>query len=129
MVALAAALPGQKSADLGSGDGRVVIALAKEGAETHGFEIDPKLVKEARKNIREEGLEGKAFIHQQDFFEADLSDFDILTIYGITSIMGPLEEKLRSELKPGARVISNFFSFPNWEYEVKVAEVYVYRQP
>jgi ribosomal protein L11 methylase PrmA len=129
MVALAAALPGQRSADLGSGDGRVVIALAREGAEAHGFEIDPKLVMEARKNIREEGLEGKAFIHQQDFFEADLSDFEILTIYGITSIMGPLEEKLRSELKPGARVISNFFSFPNWEHEVKVAEVYVYKQP
>jgi len=129
MVALAAVLPGQKAADLGSGDGRIVIALAKEGAEAHGFEIDYRLAKEARKKIHEEGLENRAFIHQQDFFKADLGDFDILTVYGITSIMGPLEGKLRSELKPGARVISNFFSFPTWEHEVKVGEVYVYRQP
>jgi cyclopropane fatty-acyl-phospholipid synthase-like methyltransferase len=129
MVALAAVLPGQRVADLGAGDGRVLIALAKEGAEAHGFEIEPKLAAQARANIRKEGLEGKAFVHQKNFFEADLSDFEVLTIYGITSIMRPLEEKLRSELKPGARVISNFFTFPTWEQEEKVGDVYVYRQP
>jgi len=129
MIGLAAILQGQKAADLGSGDGRVVIALAKEGAEAHGFEIDYKLVNEARKKIHEEGLENKAFIHNLDFFKVDLSNFDILTIYGITSIMSPLEEKLRSELKSGAKVISNFFTFPNWGHEVKVSEVYLYRQP
>jgi len=129
MVALAAVLPGQKVADLGAGDGRVVIALAKEGAEAHGFEIEAKLVAQARTKIRQKGLKDKAFIHQGDFFEADLSDFEVLTIYGITSIMGPLEKKLRSELKPGARVISNFFTFPTWEHEEKVGDVYVYKQP
>ncbi len=129
MVALAAVLPGQKVADLGAGDGRVVIALAKEGAEAHGFEIDSKLVAQARANIRKEGLQDKAFVHQEDFFKADLSDFEVLTIYGITSIMGPLEEKLRAELKPGTRVISNFFTFPTWGHEEKVGEVYLYRQP
>lgn len=128
MIRLAEIVPGQKTADLGAGDGRVVIAMAKEGAIAHGFEIDPKLVKEARKNIKNENLEERALIHHEDFFKADLSSFDILTIYGITSIMGPLEEKLKAELKAGTKIISNFFSFPSWEYEEKAGEIYVYRQ-
>ncbi len=128
MIELSRITPGQKAADLGSGDGRVVIALAQLGAEAHGYEIDPSLVAKSLQNIKSANLSDKAFIHQEDFFEADLSQYEVLTIYGITSIMRPLEEKLRAELKPGARVISNYFTFPNWEEEEKEGEIYVYRQ-
>ena len=128
MVELSQVKPGQKTLDLGSGDGRVVIAMAKAGAEAHGFEVDPKLVEESKKNIANEGLEGKAFIHNKSFWDGDLRDFDVITVYGITSIMGRLEGKLKQELKDGAKIVSNYFTFPNWKPEEVKEKVYLYRK-
>jgi len=128
MMELAQIRKGIKAADLGSGDGRVVIALAQAGAEAHGFEIDRKLVAESRKKIKEAGLEGKAFIHHQSFWDSNLAGFEVITIYGITSIMEKLEKKLKTELKNGARVISNYFTFPSWEHNEKRERVYLYRK-
>jgi cyclopropane fatty-acyl-phospholipid synthase-like methyltransferase len=128
MIELSSVKPGQKTLDLGSGDGRVVIAMAKAGAEAHGFEVDPKLIEEARKNIAEEGLEGKAFIHSKNFWDGDLGEYDVVTVYGITSIMGRLEAKLKNELRPNAKVVSNYFTFPNWEPEEVKEKVYLYKK-
>jgi len=126
MLELAAVQPGQKTADLGSGDGRVVIAMAKAGAEAHGFEINPKLITEARENIAEEGLENKAFIHDMNFWDCDLSQYDIVSVYGITSIMERLEKKCLAEMKTGAKVVSNYFTFPNWTPSLVKEKVYLY---
>lgn len=128
MVELAEIRPGIKAADLGSGDGRVIIALAQAGAEAHGFEVNRKLVVESRKKIKEAGLENKAFVHQQNFWDTDLADFEIITLYGITSIMERLENKLKRELKTGAKVISNYFTFPSWDHNEKREKVYLYRK-
>lgn len=128
MIELSSVKPGQKTLDLGSGDGRVVIAMAKAGAEAHGFEVDPKLIEEARKNIAEEGLEGKAFIYSKNFWDGDLGEYDVVTVYGITSIMGRLEAKLKNELRPNAKVVSNYFTFPNWEPEEVKEKVYLYKK-
>lgn len=129
MMELTGKINGLKAADLGSGDGRVVIELAKAGAkEVHGFEINPKLVLEAARKIEEAGLDGQVFIHLKDFFEADLNDFDVITGYWITSIMGKLEEKLQQELKPGSIVVSNYFTFPNWPHVQKQGSIYVYKK-
>ena len=59
MAEVADVQPGDRAVDLGSGDGRVVIALALRGAEAHGFEVNPILVAVSRRKIREQGLEGK----------------------------------------------------------------------
>lgn len=126
MMSLAGDLTGLKVADLGSGDGRVVREMAKRGAEAHGFEISSKLAKEAREKIKEEGLAGKAFIHQKDLFEVDVSQYDLITGYWITSMMESLEEKLLAEMKSGSRVISNYFTFPNWKPQKKDGSIYVY---
>jgi len=119
--------PGEKVVDLGSGDGILVIALAKAGAETHGYEINPFLVWKARKNISKAKIENKAFIHWKSFWQEDLSDFDVVVIYGINYIMGRLEKKLRGELKKDARVISNAFNLPNWPQIKKEDGVYLYK--
>ncbi|MGI5828247.1 MAG: SAM-dependent methyltransferase [Patescibacteria group bacterium] len=126
MIELCAVKPGQKTADLGSGDGRVVIALAQRGAEAHGFEIEPERVELAKKNIRKAGLEGKAFIHQANFWDVNLSQFDIITVYGITGIMDRLETKLKKELRNGSKVISNYFTFPTWRHKILKDDVYLY---
>ena len=119
--------PGQKVADLGSGDGRVVIAMARRGAEAHGYDNDPLLILLARRNIRRAGLSGKAFIHWKNLWKTDLSSFNAITVYGIPYMMKPLKEKLRKEMRPGSKVISNAFPFPQWQEDAKNEGVYLYQ--
>ncbi len=128
MVELASPLQGKKTIDLGAGDGRVVIAFAKNGAQAMGIEIDPGRAQTAMGNIRDAGLDGKAVIHNRSFWETDLSDCDIITLYGITSIMERLEIKIDQEGKPGLLIISNTFTFPHWTPILERENVYVYRK-
>ena len=128
IIAIAKIKPGMKAADLGSGDGRIVIALAKAGAEAHGYEINPLLVWLSRLKIRKEKLENKAFIHWKSFWRCDFTCFDVVTIYGINYIMKNLEKKLQRELQSGAKVISNAFTFPNWIPTHKEDRIYLYKK-
>ena len=127
MVELANIKPAEIAVDLGSGDGRLVIALAKAGAKAHGYEINPLLVLLAKRNIRKAKLEGRAFIHFKNFWKEDFSRFDVVTIFGIGYAMESLERKLKKELKNGARVVSNAFPFPNWQYTKKEDAAFLYR--
>ncbi|MEK7519881.1 MAG: methyltransferase domain-containing protein [Patescibacteria group bacterium] len=128
MVALADLKPGEKSVDLGAGDGKIVIAFARAGAEAHGYEINPFLVWQARRTIKKAGLSGRAFMHRRSFWKEDMARFDVVTLYGITYIMQGLEEKLGRELKSGARAISNYFSFPAWQPTRKEGRLLLYRK-
>lgn len=114
MVALATLQPGERVADLGSGDGRIVVAFARAGAEAHGYESNLFLVLIARRKIRKTRLGNIAHVHWANFWKVDLSPFNVVTIYGMPYLMKPLERKLQAELHPGARVLSNYFEFPNW---------------
>lgn len=117
MTVLAQIQPGEKLADLGSGDGRLLIAAAKAGAIAHGFEINPILIWWARYKIKKAGLSGTAFVHWKNFWLADFSQYQIVMVFGITGIMDQLETKLKKELPLDARVISNIFIFKNWPHE------------
>ena len=128
MIKFADIKAGDKAADLGSGDGRLIIALAKAGAEAHGYEISPFLVRLAKKNIIKAELENKAFIHWKNLWNEDFSKFNIITIYGMGHMMKKLEFKLKKELKPGSRIISNAFTFPTWQPSKKEKNVYLYEQ-
>lgn len=128
MISLAEANPAKKAVDVGSGDGRLVIAMAKAGTEAHGYEINPFLVLLSRRNIKKAGLSGRAFVHWKNFWNEDFSSFDIVTVYGISYMMKKLEAKLKKELKPNARVISNYFTFSDWQYAQREDNVYLYLQ-
>lgn len=117
---------GEKAVDLGSGDGRVVIALAKAGALAYGYEINPFLAVRSRKMIKKLGLEKRAFIFQKNFWHEDLSQFDAVAVYGTHHIMKKLEVKLKKELKQNARVALSAFSFPSWECVKKEDGVSLY---
>ena len=119
---------GEKAADLGSGDGRIVIALAKAGAEAHGYEISPLLVLWSRYRIHKAGLSDEATIHWKSFWRQDYASFNVVTVFGVTRMMKPLEAKLRAELKPGSRVIANLFPLPTWPHSKKEGSVYIYEQ-
>lgn len=117
---------GQKIADLGAGDGRILIACAKKGAKAYGFEINPFLAWKAKLKIKREKVQELAICQRKSFWHQDFSSFDVVFIYGITHIMKRLEKKLQKELKPGAKVVCFIFPFPNWQSIMKENGVYVY---
>jgi len=103
-------------ADVGSGDGSVIFAALKAGVgRADGFEIDPLLIRRSRKRAERNGYGARATFHHADFWKADLSPYTVVFIFQIPYAMPRLEEKLMAELKPGTRVISNTFRFPNWK--------------
>jgi ribosomal protein L11 methylase PrmA len=117
----------EKAVDLGSGDGRIVIAFAQTGIETHGFEIDEKLRKLSQENIKKAGLTN-AFIHYKDFWQEDLSPFDIICCYPMPTVMGRLEDKLKQELRPGSRIVLNYFPFLHWKEKQIKDNIYLYEK-
>jgi outer membrane protein assembly factor BamB/precorrin-6B methylase 2 len=97
--------------DLGSGDGRIVVAAAKTFAcKAIGVEVDKQLVEQSKENVRTAGVESLVQISQADLFEQDLSRADVVALYLPTNLMDRLLPQLE-KLKPGARVISHFFKF------------------
>ena len=123
---LAAAKPGEKVVDLGSGNGKIVITFAKDGIESHGYEINPLLVWFSRRKIKKLGLQEKAFIHRESFWKANLSEFDVIILFTLPHIMRALVPKIKRELKPGARVVANAYGFQGVEPIKKENQVFLY---
>jgi len=97
--------------DLGSGDGRIVIAAAKRfGARGVGIEIEPELVKEAREAAKAAGVAGRVKFIEQDLFKADISRATVVTLYLFTKMNERLKPRLLRELKPGTRVVAYQFN-------------------
>lgn len=119
---------GLRVADIGAGDGRIVTAFAKSGADAVGIEHNFGLAWLARRKIRAAHLEEKASIRCVDLWKTDFSSFDVVVVFGITHIMPKLEKKLLAELKPGARVYSVVFTFPNWKPSWEEGGLYEYRK-
>ena len=107
--------PGDRAIDVGSGDGRLVIEMAKKGAVAQGIEINPLLVMWSNYKIKKAGLGHLAKIQWKNQWRQNFEEFDKVSVYGIPYIMSELEEKLRKELKPGSLVVSNAFPFPTWK--------------
>ncbi|MEK7648739.1 MAG: class I SAM-dependent methyltransferase [Patescibacteria group bacterium] len=128
MLRLANIKPGQRSADLGSGDGRIVCAFASQGADAVGYEINPMLAWYSRLKMGRKRFSGSAQAIIGDFMQHDLSGYDVITAYLMPAFMVKLEPKLLRELKPGSRVVSNSFIFPHWKPIAHEGHVYVYEK-
>jgi SAM-dependent methyltransferase len=101
--------------DLGSGDGRILIAAARDrGARGVGLEIDPALVVQSTERARRLGLADRLTFRQQDLFEADLSPATVVTLYLSPDLNRRLRPKLLSELRPGSRIVSHSFDMGDW---------------
>ena len=101
--------------DLGSGDGRIPIMAAKEfGARGVGIEIDPALVTLAQLNAREAGVEDKVEFRHGDMYAADVRSATVVTLFLHPGPNLKLREKLRSDLPPGARVVSYVWDMGSW---------------
>lgn len=97
--------------DLGSGDGRLVLAAALRGAQAYGIEIDPLRVWYSRLWIRMLRLGGKAKILKQDMFTVDYSNATVVNLFLLHKTNKALQQKLLKELRPGTRVVAYGFGF------------------
>ena len=105
--------------DLGSGDGRTVIAAAKRGATAIGIEFNPDMVELSKKNAEKAGVSAKAKFIKADLFEADLSQATVITMFLLPEINLKLRPRLL-DLKPGTRIVSNTFTMGDWEPDSEV---------
>jgi SAM-dependent methyltransferase len=99
--------------DLGSGDGRLVIAAAKRGARALGIEYNLDMVELSRQNAAKEGVSDKAAFIKADLFESDFSQATVITMFLLPDLNMRLRPKIL-DLKPGTRIVSNSFSMGAW---------------
>ena len=135
MLRLARVGPGDVVYDLGSGDGRIVIMAAqKYGARGVGIEIQPRLVEISRQVAREGEVADRVRFIEGDLFAADISEATVVTLYLSPGVNRRLEAKLKSELRPGARIVSHQFTIGGWPPETTVraedgTDLYLWRIP
>jgi SAM-dependent methyltransferase len=120
--------------DLGSGDGRIVIAAARTyGARGVGIELDPKLVEQARRNARQAGVADRVRFIEGDIFEEDIAPATVVTLYLLSSINEKLRPRLLRDLRPGTRIVSHWFRMGDWEPDVSATvdkhPVWLWRVP
>ena len=114
MLDVAKVTAGDLVVDLGSGDGRSVIAAAKRGAKAVGFEYNADMVDLSRKLATEAGVADKATFVQGDMYQADFSDATVLALFLLPANLEKLKDKILA-LKPGTRMVVNTFTVPDWE--------------
>ena len=127
MIKLAKIKKGDKVADLGSGDGRVVIELAKHGAEAHGYEINPLLVLWSCRKIKKLGLKN-AHIHWKNFWKINFRQFNKIILFQVYYIMKKLEKKIKKEALPGTKIVSNQWKFPTLSLIKKQGKIQLYKR-
>ena len=120
MLELAAVDDGDVVYDLGSGDGRIVIAAAREyGSRAVGIEIHPELVERSEAAAREAGVDELVRFEQVDFFEADIREATVVAIYLHPKVNRRLKPLFLEQLEPGTRVVSHRFEIPGWRPDRK----------
>ncbi len=113
MLDLAKVTPQDLVMDLGSGDGRNIIAAARRGARALGVEYNPDLVELSRTRARDAGVEGRATFAQGDMYEADISKATVLALFLLPSNLDKLKDKFLA-LRPGTRIVLNTFAVSGW---------------
>lgn len=116
--------------DLGSGDGRILIAAAKDrDTRGIGIDIDPLRIADAMEYAGWSGVEYLVDFIEEDIFNADFSEATVVTLYLLQSINVQLRPQLLSQLRPGSRIISHAFDMGDWEADerLKLSGVNIYK--
>jgi SAM-dependent methyltransferase len=123
IMQLARVGPGDYVVDLGSGDGRMVIAAVAKYKARGGFGVDisPMMITLSNQNAAKAGVADRVSFYERDLFATDVSEATVVTVYLLPSIMGKVEKKLLAELRPGTRVVVHDFPFPSWKADKVIA--------
>ena len=123
ILALAEVGRGDFVVDLGSGDGRIVIAAVAKYHARGGFGVDisPAMVALSKENAAKAGVGDRVRFYQRDLFETDVREASVVTVYLLPGAMADVGRKLRAELRPGTRVVAHDFPFPDWGPERTLA--------
>lgn len=101
--------------DLGCGDGRIVIAAAKQfGARGVGVDIDPVRIRESMANARQAGVDALVTFRVEDALRVDVSPATVVTLYLLAESNVKLRPILSRQLRPGARIVSHNFAMGDW---------------
>ncbi len=124
MVKLAGLQDGSTAADLGSGDGRIVLEAVRSnpGVRGWGVDIDAKLVERSNAIAAEQGLSGRARFYQRNAFDADLRKVDVIFLWLLPELQRLLRTKILAEARPGTRVVAHYTDMGSWLPDEKVEE-------
>jgi SAM-dependent methyltransferase len=134
MLSLARLQPDDYVIDLGSGDGRILIAAARSnGAHGLGVDIDPAAVAQATRNAQNAGVTGLVTFRRQDLFQTPLQQADVLTLYLTAEVNLRLRPRILAQMRPGTRVVSHDFDMGDWHYDQRqragAANVFLWTVP
>jgi protein-L-isoaspartate O-methyltransferase len=120
MLEFAQTRPSDVVVDLGSGDGRIVIAAAQKfGARGMGIEIDAGLVQKSRENAKRAGVADRVSFVQDDVLAADISGASVVTVYLLPGLINRLQPIFLRQLQPGTRVVSHAFTMAGWQPDAR----------
>jgi SAM-dependent methyltransferase len=120
MLELAQVGPQDYVIDLGSGDGRIVIAAAKKReARGLGVDIDGALVSESRRQAQRQGVDGRVEFQTGNLLHADIGRASVVTMYLYPGLMMQMRPRLIAELKPGTRIVSHEFGMEDWRPDAR----------
>ena len=120
MLEIAKVTPADYVIDLGSGDGRNIIAAAKLGARGHGVEFNPDMVALSRRLAREAGVADKAQFVEGDMYAADISKATVMALFLLPVNLNKLAPKFL-DLAPGSRIVANTFGIDGWEPDFRTS--------
>jgi hypothetical protein len=134
MLAMAEVRPDDEVIDLGSGDGRILIAAARShGAHGLGVDIDPQRVREAEANARAAGVAHRVRFRRQDLFDTPLEEADVVTLYLTREVNLRLRPRILAQMRPGTRVVSHDYDMGEWRPDrrerVGSANIYLWIVP
>lgn len=125
MIELANLQPNDRAIDMGSGDGRVVFTASGLCAQSDGVELNPYLYWLSKTKLKAKGKTNVLFT-RKSLWDYDISSYNVVFTYLIPHRMNKLAKKIKQEMKPGARIVSHAFSFPNWQPVKKDGNIYLY---
>jgi SAM-dependent methyltransferase len=115
MLAMAEVRPGDQVIDLGSGDGRILIAAARShGARGLGVDIDPARIREATANAQAARVADRVQFRRQDLFRTPLGDANVVTLYLTDEVNRRLRPRILEQMRPGTRVVSHQYDMGEW---------------
>lgn len=133
MLDMAAVGPGDRVLDLGTGDGRILIAAARRGASGTGIDIDPVLIGEAKAAAIRAGVADRTRFMAQDLFVTPVRGHSVVTMFLLPQVNLRLRSRLLRDLAPGSRIVSHAFDMADWAPDstgrVGGSHLYLWRVP